>query len=71
MPDPQLIDLIARGGAVTLLAIMIVALLNEWVYTRGRFKELEKDRNFWRRVALKGKGALVKAEEELDSELGE
>jgi hypothetical protein len=71
MPDAQLIDLLTRGGAMFLLAMFAVALLNEWIYTRGRFKAMEADRNFWRRVALKGKGLLVQAEEELDAESGE
>lgn len=71
MPEAQLIDLLARGGAMFLLAIIVVALLNEWVFTRRAFKAMEADRNFWRRVALKGKGLLVQAEEELDAGSGE
>lgn len=71
MPDAQLVDLLARGGAMLLLSIIVVALLNEWVFTRGRFRAMEADRNFWRRAALKGKGLLVQAEEELDTESGE
>ena len=65
MPDPQLIDLLARGTAVTLLAMIVVALLNEWVYTRGRFLEMKADRDLYRRIALRQAKLIGKADSEL------
>lgn len=50
--DPQLIDLLARGGAFTLLAVMVVGLLREWVVPGTRFRKLEQEKDEWKALAM-------------------
>lgn len=65
MPESELISLLMRGGAIGILAIIVVALVNEWVYTRGRFNDMRADRDMWRRIALGERKVLRKADEVL------
>lgn len=66
MPGLEFADYLAGGTVATLLAVALIAFVNEWVYTRGHVKALEKELRFWRRIALKGKGILSEMENELD-----
>jgi hypothetical protein len=71
VPGLEIVNYLAGGTAATLLAVAVVAFLNEWIYTRGRYREMKNDRDMWRRIALRGKGLLTKADEMLDTESGE
>jgi hypothetical protein len=50
--DPALIDLLARGGAFTLLAVMVVGLLRGWVVPGDRYRKMEQERDEWKSLAV-------------------
>lgn len=61
MDVKTLVDLISNGGAVGLLAFFLVAGYKGWIvwgreFTREteRRREVEKERNDWRDLALRG-----------------
>lgn len=61
MDVKSIVDIISQGGAVGLLAFFLVAGFKGWIvwgreFQRevGRREEVEKERNDWRELALRG-----------------
>lgn len=46
-------DWIVQGGAVGLLALVVLLILTGRLIPRAMYKELAEDRDYWRQVALK------------------
>lgn len=46
-------DWIIQGGAVGLLALVVLLILTGRLIPRTMYKELAEDRDYWRQVALK------------------
>lgn len=47
---------ITQGGAVTLLALVVFMILKGWLVPLRFYKQLEAERDAWRRVAEKSLG---------------
>lgn len=49
-------DWIVQGGAVGLLAFVALLVFMGWLVPRSTYRQLERDRDHWRAVALKSIG---------------
>ena len=49
-------DWIIQGGAVGLLAFVALLVFLGWLVPRGTYRQLERDRDYWRAAALKSIG---------------
>jgi hypothetical protein len=49
-------DWIIQGGAVGLLAFVALLVFLGWLVPRTTYRQLERDRDYWRTVALKAVG---------------
>jgi hypothetical protein len=49
-------DWIIQGGAVGLLAFVALLVFLGWLVPRSTYKQLERDRDYWRAAALKSIG---------------
>lgn len=59
-------DWILQGGAVGLLGAVALMVFLGWLVPRTTYKQLERDRDYWRTIALKSIGqteALMPAAE--------
>lgn len=54
LPVPA--DWILQGGAVGLLGLVALMVFLGWLVPRGTYRQLERDRDYWRTVALKSIG---------------
>jgi hypothetical protein len=61
MDTATLLELLTQGGAVAILVYFFVAAYKGWIIFRREFdslalrlKEVERERNDWRALALKG-----------------
>lgn len=49
-------DWIVQGGAVGLLAFVALLVFLGWLVPRSTYRQLERDRDYWRDAALKSIG---------------
>jgi hypothetical protein len=49
-------DWIVQGGAVGILALVALMVFMGWLIPLRTYRQLERDRDFWREVALKSIG---------------
>lgn len=50
------IQLILQGGAVGLLAVVALMVFMGWLVPSRTYRTLERDRDYWRQVAMKALG---------------
>lgn len=56
MTIAELIDILSKGGLLAGLVVFIVALWRRWLVWSGEYRDLVKDRDWWRSIALSATG---------------
>jgi hypothetical protein len=60
--DPATIfDYISQGGAVAVLVWIVLGAVREWWFPAAAYRRLERDRDEWKEIALRGVKAADKA----------
>ncbi len=60
-PAVSLYEIIRDGGMVAFLLVVLLGGSREWWVFGSHFREMRKDRDEWRRLALKGAGVSALA----------
>ena len=53
---PVPVEWVTQGGAVGMLAIVAIAVFFGWLVPRKVYRDLERDRDFWRSAAMTAMG---------------
>jgi hypothetical protein len=63
MTVQQILDLLTQGGVVSLLVLIVVGGWRRWYVWSWQYKEVVKDRDFYRTLAFRGTSLAEKATE--------
>jgi hypothetical protein len=56
-----IVELLNKGGVIAILVIVIVALIKPYVVPIWMYRDMERDRDYWRDAATTGTNAADKA----------
>ena len=56
MTVSEIVDVITQGGVVGLLVLIVVGGWRRWYVWRWAWEELQRDRDEWKALALRGTG---------------
>lgn len=52
----QILELLTQGGVVGLLVLIVVGGWRRWYVWQWQYRDMQNDRDWWRKIALRGTG---------------